>query len=88
MIDWIKEHLVPEARNWWRLASIRLNALGLLILGWVQVDPVGVLSVWNMMPAAVTRALPSAAVTWLGMSIFALSMIARLVVQPKVSKHD
>ena len=88
MINWIREHLVPEARDWWRLASIRLNAIGLLILGWVQFDPVGVLTVWNLMPPAVTRAIPATAVTWLGMALFALSMLARLVVQPRVTRHD
>ena len=84
MIDWIKDHLVPEARSWWRLWSIRLNALGLAILAWVQIDPVSVLMVWNMMPPAVARVLPSSVVVWFGMGLFALAMIARLVVQKKV----
>lgn len=84
MIDWIKDHLVPEARSWWRLWSIRLNALGLAILAWVQIDPVSVLVVWNMMPPSVARVLPSSVVVWFGMGLFALAMIARLVVQKKV----
>lgn len=84
MIDWIKNHLVPEARAWWNLWSIRFNALGLAILAWVQFDPVSVLMVWNAMPPAVTRVLPATALVWIGMALFALSMIARLVSQPKV----
>lgn len=84
MIDWFHNHLVPEAREWWKLWSIRLNALGLAILAWVQLDPVSVLAVWNMMPAAVTRLVPSSALTVIGMALFALSMIARLVTQPKL----
>ena len=84
MIDWIKNHLVPEARAWWKLWSIRFNALGLAILAWVQFDPVSVLMVWNAMPPAVTRVLPATALVWIGMALFALSMIARLVSQPKV----
>ena len=86
MRQWIETRLVPEARAWWKLWSIRFNAIGLTILAWVQVDPVSVLNVWNMMPPAVTRALPPTAITWLGMALFALSMMARVVVQPKVHK--
>lgn len=84
MKSWFDDHLVPEARAWWKLWSIRLNALGLAILAWVQVDPVSVLGVWNMMPSAVTRAVPPSAMMWIGMALFALSMLARLVSQPKV----
>ena len=87
MLNWLKSHLVPEARQWWRLASIRLNALGLAILAWVQFDPVSVLMVWNAMPPAVTRVIPATALVWIGMALFALSMVARLVSQPKVHEH-
>ena len=86
MIDWLKTRLVPEARAWWKLWSIRFNALGLAILAWVQFDPVSVLAVWNMMPPAVARAVPASALMWVGMALFALSMLARVVVQPKVHK--
>ena len=88
MMGWIRDRLVPEARAWWKLWSIRFNALGLALLAWVQVDPVSVLAVWNMMPPAVTRAVPASALMWVGMALFALSMVARLVVQPKVRNSD
>ena len=81
----LRDRLVPEARKWWKLWSIRLNAAGLALLAWMQIDPVSVLYVWNMMPPAVTRTLPVGAVMWLGMALFALSIIARLVSQPKVT---
>lgn len=87
MKDWLKNHLVPEARAFWKLWSIRFNAMGLAILAWVQVDPVSVLAVWNMMPPAVTRAVPASAVMWVGMALFALSMLARVVSQPKVHQN-
>lgn len=88
MIDWIKDRLVPEARAWWKLWSIRLNAAGLALLAWVQLDPVSVLAVWNMMPPAVTRLVPASALTVIGMALFALSMIARFVRQPRVHRND
>ena len=74
------------AHKVWRLWSIRLNAIGLAILGWVQIDPVSALGVWNMMPAEVRAVLPQNIVSLIGGSFFALSMLARLVVQPKLAE--
>ena len=79
--------LIENARAWWKLWSIRLNAIGLSILAYVQIDPVGALAVWNMMPGEVRRVLPSNIVTIVGLAFFVLSMIARLVVQPKLAKN-
>lgn len=78
--------LIDDCKKWWKLWSIRLNALGLLILGYIQFDPVGALSVWNMMPGPVQAYIPRGAITVLGMALFALSMLARLVHQPKLEK--
>lgn len=76
---------IPEAvKVWWKLWSIRLNAIGLAILGYIQIDPIGALGVWNMMPAEVRRYLPPQLLLLIGMIFFALSMLARLVRQPKL----
>lgn len=88
MIDWIRDHLVPEARQAWRFWSMRLNAIGLAILAWVQFDPVSVLAVWNMMPAQVRGVLPEHAAIGLALIIFALAMLARLVKQPSLDKSN
>jgi hypothetical protein len=74
------------ARKWWRLWSVRLNAIGLGILGWVQFDPVGAIAVWNMMPPDVRRVLPPNIVTLIGLALFGLSMLARVVAQPKLER--
>ena len=79
---------IQDARQWWRFWSIRLNAIGLSILAYVQIDPVGALAVWNMMPGEVRHVLPANIVTLIGLAFFALSMIARLVVQPKLGKAN
>ena len=84
MIDWIKDHLVPEARAWWTLWSTRFNLLGLAILGWIQIDPVSLLAVWNMMPVALTRHVPPTVLLTIGTLLFVLSAISRFVRQPKV----
>jgi hypothetical protein len=63
------------------MVSLRFNALGLLILGWVQFDPVSALSVWNMMPPGVRGVIPPTFLTYVGMGLFALSMLSRVVKQ-------
>lgn len=73
-------------RKWWRLWSIRLNAIGLAILGYVQFDPVGALGVWNMLPFEVRRVVPNNILAIVGVALFGLSMLARLVKQPKLEK--
>lgn len=88
MLKAIKVRLVDGWRQAWRWWSVRLNAIGLIILSWVQFDPVGALGVWNMMPHPVRMVLPSNFVMLAGLVLFALSMIARLVKQPKLHEND
>jgi len=76
--------LIPDIKLVWRMWSVRLNAIGLAILAWVQIDPVSVLAVWNMMPYDVRHALPSNTISIIGMIVFGLSMLARVVRQPKL----
>lgn len=78
--------LIDDCKRWWKLWSIRLNAIGLLILGWIQFDPVSALAVWNMMPGPVASRIPAGMVSTLGMILFGLSMLARVVKQPKLEK--
>ncbi len=80
--------LIDNARQWWRLWSIRLNALGLAILSWVQFDPVSALAVWNMLPHEARRVLPPNFLMIVGMVLFALSMLSRVLVQTKLRRRD
>lgn len=86
-IDWFKDRLVPEAADWWRLASIRFNAIGAALLAWVTFDPVSVLGVWNMMPANLRQIVPPDAFQVIALILFGLGMLARFVKQPKVQAH-
>ena len=78
--------LIPHWRAMWRAWSVRLNAIGLAIQTWFAIDPVSLLAVWNMMPAAVHQIIPAQVASILGALLFALSMIARLVRQPKMKE--
>lgn len=78
--------LIPHWRAMWRAWSVRLNAIGLAILTWFAIDPVSLLAVWNMMPAAVHQIIPAQVASILGAILFALSMLARVVRQPKLKE--
>lgn len=80
--------LVNDVKHWWRMWSVRLNALGLALLGWVAIDPVSVLYVWNMMPGHVRERLPVSLVGIIGAVLFGLSLVARLVRQPKLETKE
>lgn len=78
--------LTPDCRHLWRAWSVRLNALGILLLGWFAVDPVSVLAVWNMMPAGVRDLVPSQVVSITGAVLFGFSLLAKFVRQPKLEE--
>ena len=81
----IRARLITDAGSFWRFWSVRLNAIGLAILSYVQFDPVGALGVWNMMPIHVRAILPPNFLAIIGMLLFGLSMLARVVRQrPRV----
>lgn len=85
---WINDHLVEEAHEWWMLWSTRLNAIGLALLTWIQIDPVSVLGVWNMMPASMKAVVPSNIFQLVAITLFLLGMMARFVRQPKVEEKN
>lgn len=78
--------LIPHWRAMWRAWSVRLNAVGVALLGWFAIDPVSLLAVWNMMPAPVRDLIPAQMLSLIGALLFALSLIARLVRQPKMQE--
>lgn len=86
LIDQIRARLINNAKDWWRFWSIRFNAAGIAVLTFAQFDPVQTLGVWNMMPGSVRAALPANLLTIIGMGLFALSMLSRVIDQRKVSK--
>lgn len=86
-MNWLQvaaDNLVDEARDWWRLWSVRFNAVGLTILAWVTFDPVSVLSLWHMMPSSLRGVVHPAAFQVVALVLFFLGLLARFVRQPKV----
>lgn len=77
MIAWIKDHLVPEARAWWRLYSTWF--IGAVI----AIDALQLVPVMGMMPASV-RAINPLVFDGLQGVLAAAALVLRFVRQPKV----
>lgn len=79
--------LTQDAKVWWKLWSTRLNALGLLVTGWLTAFPDAALFAWNAMPADMKAFFPAQYMPFIGLAILVLGILARFVKQEKLSKE-
>lgn len=74
--------LIENWRQAWRLWSVRVNALGAMLLGWVLLWPESILALWSLVTPEARDLLPR----WLSVGaplvLFLLALGARLVKQP------
>lgn len=75
--------LVDDVGDWWRWWSLRLAALGTAITSVLILWPDWALFLWNAMPPEVRALLPQRYVPLIGVIIFGMSMLARIVKQKK-----
>lgn len=68
-----KVSLVPDWRLAWKWASIRINALGLLLMGVAEI----LSQSWVSLPPALQQKIPHA--SSIAMALFALGMIGRIL---------
>lgn len=71
-IDW------REASRWW---SLRVSALGSLLFAAMSLIPDQLLALWNMMPSEVRAHVPARAGSWIGLALFLLVAVVRLIPQ-------
>lgn len=77
---------IESWKSGWRWWSVKLNAIGLFIMGFLWFDPTAVLYVVNLMPPGVRHALPGNLDVIIGGLFFGLAMISRLIAQPKTRR--
>lgn len=84
MLKWIKERLLPEARNWYRHFSMQVALFVSFILVplLINAGPV-LLQVFNEMPPELKAWAPA----WLGPLIFGFLFLARYWDQSKKDKE-
>lgn len=79
MWTWLTSRLVPEARDWWRLWSVRLGALASLLFSYLLAYPDILIRTLNELPPEIRQAFPPAA----GLGLFVLVTLVRLYNQKK-----
>lgn len=80
--------LNKDAKVWWKLWSVQLNALGAILMAFFTAWPDSILYLWTAMPAEVKQLIPQQFVTVLACAIFALSSISRVLKQKKLEQNE
>lgn len=73
--------LIPEWRKALKFWSVRLSALGAILMSIVLAWPDSLLYLWSMMPAEVYAYLPERVSQVLALFIFVMTAISRIVKQ-------
>lgn len=76
--------LIPEWRHGLKLWSVRLQLIGLALLGFFAQFPDVALDAWNMLPADIKALLPETFVRWFGFVFLVASPIARFIKQSNI----
>lgn len=82
----MKLKLIDQWRSFWRMWSMRLNAVGLAILGYITVSPEIITQAWYALPADMKNMLPPNYLMWISVGLFALGLIARVIKQESIPK--
>lgn len=80
--------LISQWKSFWRMWSIRFNAIGVALLGYIAVSPEIVLHAWNMLPMELKQVIPPNYMVWITVILFVLAMISRVVKQEKLPPGD
>lgn len=83
-----KPELIEDWRNFWRFWSVRLGVIGSALTGYLVAFPDQALQAWAMLPADLKAYLPERYMPLVGVAIFVLSMIARVIKQSKLQPKE
>ncbi len=68
-------------KQWHKLWSVWLSALGALIMGIFSIWPESILQLWAAMPEEVRSLIPDQMVSYIALFIFVMTAIARITKQ-------
>lgn len=77
-------HLVPEARAWWRMWSVRLGLLGSIIVSLLVALPDWAIAIWASFPEELKSQIPPKYMPFIGVAISLCGLVARFIQQEKV----
>lgn len=79
-----KLELVAHWRTFYKLWSVRFNAMGVALLSGMLAFPQIVADAWAALPPEMKSLLPQQYVMWVPVFLMIVSMYARIVRQPKL----
>lgn len=80
---------IDDCKHWWRLWSVRIQAIGAAWMAWLLIAPETMLQLWMMVSPESRAVLPRWLVVGMPLALFVLATLARLVKQPKLeAKRD
>lgn len=71
--------LIPDWRHAWRLASVRVAAIGVVATTAAAAAPDTALQVWQSLPDAVRDVVPSPVSRWVTPALFVATLVARIL---------
>ncbi|WQZ00332.1 holin [Escherichia phage Shy] len=83
MINRVKVELIDDWRLFWRFWSVRLGIIGTALTGVLVAFPDAALYAWNLLPSDLKAAIPEQYVPLIGVGVFVLSLVARLIKQQR-----
>lgn len=76
--------LIDEWRHWWKLWSVRLSAIALVLQSLLLALPDAAVQAWTALPADLKAMLPPQLVSWLPVALIAAGIVARLIRQERL----
>lgn len=83
MTNRVKVELIDDWRLFWRFWSVRLGIIGTALTGALVAFPDAALYAWNLLPSDLKAAIPERYVPLIGVAVFVLSLLARLIKQQR-----
>ncbi len=83
-----KPELIEDWRNFWRFWSVRLGIIGSAITGVLIAFPDAALAAWAILPHELKSSIPPQYMPLIGVVVFALSIVARLIRQDSLRDKE
>jgi len=80
--------LIDDWRDAYKFWSVRVGAIGAVLMGTVAAWPDGAIILWNYMPIQVQTLLPERLLPIAGVALYVLVILSRVVKQAKLEKNN
>lgn len=71
--------LIPNWRHAWRLASVRVAAIGAIATSAAAASPDTALSIWQSLPEELQAIVPGPVSRWVTPALFVATLVARIL---------